>query len=136
MRKSNPWNCTSRRFGIRVTLRSEPNAEQAALLAAVEEDIGYGSADPIRIPGDMVEWVGIEGPVLSRASSSRRGTSKSICDRARRAPVRTLELRLTEPDSEGQGGEIHSYEAEVAHFDDGHLGSSLDLLLCAGTPGG
>lgn len=119
--------------GFQVALKSGLNDKQAAILAGVEEDIGYGSADPIRIPADMVEWVSIKGPVLFEGRQLPPGDVQINLGPTTPRAGQTLELRLTGPDSDGgERGEINSYEAEVAHFDDGHLGSSLDLLLCEG----
>ncbi|WP_395307965.1 hypothetical protein V4U86_21635 [Mycobacterium sp. AMU20-3851] len=119
--------------GFHVTLKSGLNAEQAAILAGVEEGIGYGSADPIRIPADMVEWVAINGPVLFEGQQLPPGDVEINLGPTAPRAGQTLDLRLTGPGGDGgEDGEINSYEAEVVHFDDGHLGSSLDLLLCEG----
>lgn len=119
--------------GLQVALKSGLNPDQTALLAAVEEDIGYGSGEPIRIPADMVEWVGIQGPALFDGKQLPPGDVEIRFASRPPRPGQTIELRL-----EGVKGEeeaepdAYSYEGEVEHFNSGPIGSSLNIALCGG----
>ncbi|MGA5540786.1 hypothetical protein ACPCIR_02955 [Mycobacterium sp. NPDC051198] len=119
--------------GFYVTLKPGLNTEQAAHLAALEEDIGYGSAEPMRIPSDMIEWVGIKGPALFDGQRLPPGDVEIRLGTSPPHAGQTIELRLTGFGGDmGEEGKTYSYEGEVAHFDGGPLGYSLDLLLCQG----
>jgi len=119
--------------GFRVALKSGLNPDQTALLAAVEEDIGYGSSEPIRIPAEMVEWVNIQGPALFDGQRLPPGDVEIRLMAARPQAGQMIELRLHGIEgADGTGGETYSYEGEVRHFDIGELGSSLDVAFCGG----
>ncbi len=119
--------------GIKVALKSGLTTDQTALLAAVEQDIGYGSGEPIRIPADMVDWVGIQGPALFDGKQLPAGDVEIRLTSRRPHPGQMIELNIEGVlGDEGADTDKYSYEGEVKHFDSGPLGSSLNIALCGG----
>lgn len=118
--------------GFQVALKSGLSADQTALLAAVEEDLGYGSGEPIRIPKDMVEWVSIQGPALFSGQQLPPGDVEIRLPTRRPRAGQTMELRLEGVQGEDGERDVYSYEGEVKHFNSGPTGSSLNIALCDG----
>ena len=111
--------------GFRVTLKSQLDNEQTAILAALQENIGYATAGPIRISRDMVESVSIEGPAIL-AGEHPSGDVEILHTAGTPGVGQTLELRTYDQD----GGQPASFEGEITHADSGALGRSLDVAFC------
>lgn len=114
--------------GFQVALRTELNDAQNAILATLQENIGYATSDSIRIPSEMVEWVRIEGPALLEGQHPPGDVEIRLGANLPRIG-QIIELRTFGYDA---ADKPHYYEGEVTHINEGPLGHSLDILFCEG----